>query len=88
MQTRHNSPKMPLKQKAIESKHKMAQNHPTSSSWDGCFARVTFQAFPFNLCHPCLTPSFASTSAPLAINSAAVAVYPFQHAQISAVQFF
>jgi hypothetical protein len=44
---------------------------------------VSFHAFPFNPYHPCLTTSFASTSAPY---SSAVAVCPLTHAFINAVQ--
>jgi hypothetical protein len=59
---------------------------PGSQSLDGCFTRcVSFQAVPVNLYHICLTPSFASISAPLAINSLAVAVRTFRHANINAV---
>jgi hypothetical protein len=47
---------------------------------------VSFQTFPFNPYRPCLTLSFASISAPLAINSSAVTVCPFSHALINAVQ--
>jgi hypothetical protein len=48
----------------------------------------SFQTFPFNSYHPYLTPSFASISAPLAINSSAVAVCPFSHALINAVLLY